>query len=59
MGPQYALISCGAGNPYGHPDEETLITLDTLRIPVYRTDLNGTITLTSDGQTISIETEKE
>lgn len=59
VGPQYALISCGAGNPYGHPDEETLITLDTLRIPVYRTDLNGTITLTSDGQTISIETEKE
>lgn len=51
--PDYAVISCGEGNSYGHPHAETLNTLRTNGVAVYRTDENGTIIATSDGKTIS------
>ena len=38
------VISCGAGNKYGHPHEETLSILRDAGVDVYRTDLLGTIT---------------
>lgn len=41
--PQYALISVGEGNLYGHPAQETLERLETAGAEVYRTDWNGTI----------------
>lgn len=51
--PTYAVISCGEGNSYGHPHAETLNTLRTNGVAVYRTDEDGTIIATSDGKTIS------
>ncbi len=51
--PDYAVISCGEGNSYGHPHAETLNTLRTNGVAVYRTDEDGTIIATSDGKTIS------
>lgn len=56
--PQYAFISCGKGNMYKHPHEETLEKLDARSIPYYRTDLVGNILYTSDGQSIQVRTEK-
>ena len=53
---QYAVIMCGADNDYGHPHRETLAALDTAGIKVYRTDLNGTIIMQSDGHSINIDT---
>lgn len=50
VSPQYAIISCGAGNKYGHPNEKTLETL--CEITVFRTDTDGTICITSDGNSI-------
>lgn len=50
--PEYAVISCGEGNPYGHPHEETLERLQAMGIQVYRTDEQGTITVTSDGKNL-------
>lgn len=58
VNPRYAAISCSADNDYGHPATSTLKTLKALDVTYYRTDLNGTITVTSDGKTISVSTEK-
>lgn len=57
--PQYAIISCGEENGYGHPAEAVLSRLRDAGASVYRTDLHGTIVCTSDGQTVSFTTEKE
>ncbi len=43
--PRLALISVGAGNPFGHPTPSTLATLARHHVPVVRTDLDGTISL--------------
>lgn len=44
--PQTALISVGS-NTYGHPSEETLERLSAIGAALYRTDLNGTLTVTA------------
>lgn len=51
--PFYAVISCGENNSYGHPHAETLNTLRTSGVMVYRTDEAGTIVASSDGKSIS------
>ncbi len=51
--PFYAVISCGEGNSYGHPHAETLNTLRTSGVMVYRTDEAGTIIASTDGRSIS------
>ncbi len=47
--PDIAIISCGLDNAYGHPHEELLLRLQAYGIQVYRTDMDGTITLLLDG----------
>lgn len=58
--PDYAIISVGAGNTYGHPHRETMDLLDskTWKPKVYRTDLNGDIIVRSNGKELSVETSK-
>jgi len=48
--PQYVIISAGEGNSYGHPHEETLERFDDVGAAVLRTDEEGKIEVTSDGQ---------
>ncbi len=40
---EYAVVSCGKDNVYGHPARETLERLDAAGVKTYRTDLSGTI----------------
>ncbi len=56
--PEYAIISAGEGNSYGHPTDDTLSRLRDADVTVYRTDLNGDIYLTSDGQSVYISSDK-
>ncbi len=56
--PTYSIIMAGEGNSYGLPTEETLNKLQNIGSTIYRTDLNGTITVTSDGENIKITTSK-
>ncbi|WP_291574015.1 ComEC/Rec2 family competence protein [Clostridium sp. UBA4548] len=53
VNPTYAVISCGLGNDYGHPDKATLNTLTELKIKSYRTDKQGDIIFASDGKNLS------
>ncbi len=51
--PEFAVISCGKGNSYGHPEEETLSRLEQAEAQIYRTDLNGTVMVSTDGTAIT------
>lgn len=46
--PRLAIISCGKGNRYGHPHEETLERLEKVDIPWFCTKDYGAITVTVD-----------
>lgn len=56
--PKYAIIMAGEGNSYGLPKEKIIKSLEDLGTTIYRTDKNGTIEMTSDGNEIKIKTEK-
>ena len=56
--PTYSIIMAGEGNSYGLPTEETLNKLKNIGSTIYRTDLNGTIEVVSDGEKIQVHTEK-
>jgi competence protein ComEC len=53
--PDYAVISVGADNTYGHPTDEVLARLDGTGVSVFRTDLQGTIVFTSDSKNIKVD----
>ncbi len=50
VSPSVAVISCGKGNDYGHPETEILNRLDKKKITYYRTDLEGSIVFSTDGE---------
>ena len=50
--PGIGVISCEKGNSYGHPHEETLSRLNDADVTVYRTDLEGSIVIFSDGMKV-------
>ena len=51
--PKYAVISCGEGNSYGHPHAEVLNRLRSMGVEVFRTDEQGSIIASSDGENIT------
>ena len=54
--PSVALISAGLGNPYGHPSPDTIDRLEAMGAQVLRTDLDGNLTVTSDGSDLHVST---
>lgn len=56
VSPSAAVISCGRGNDYGFPPEETLARLKRHGVTVYRTDAQNTICATTDGKQITFQT---
>ena len=57
VNPSWAVISCGAGNSYGHPRQDTVELIQEFRVPLFRTDKQGTITAVSHGQGITFDQE--
>lgn len=58
VNPKYAIIEVGKDNPYNFPAKTILNRLDKLNIKTFRTDLNGTIIVESDGNDLTFITEK-
>lgn len=59
VNPQYAIISCGADNSYGHPHNEVIDRLKKNEIDFFVTAQTGDITVTSDGKNISVTTQNK
>ncbi|SNS86022.1 Metal-dependent hydrolase, beta-lactamase superfamily II [Anaerovirgula multivorans] len=57
--PKYAIISVGAHNKYGHPHDEILARLSNAAIDIYRTDTQGLIVITTNGQFYDINVNKK
>ncbi|RLB85295.1 MAG: hypothetical protein DRH26_18420, partial [Deltaproteobacteria bacterium] len=56
--PESVVISCGAGNPYGFPHPDVLERYRKRGYKVFRTDINGALTISSDGIDTNILTCK-
>lgn len=52
--PRIALISAGVDNRYGHPDPEAVARLESAGVEIYRTDLQGTLLVTSDQRELQV-----
>ena len=59
ISPDYAVISCGKGNSYGHPNKKALKEISKYTDEIYRTDLDGTVIFVSDGKDLTINKEKD
>ena len=53
-----ALISVGRDNIYGHPTENVIRRLKNLNCDIYRTDIEGTVIVKGDGDTLRVSCEK-
>ena len=58
VNPKYAIIMVGENNKYNHPNQTILDRLERNNIITYRTDLNGNIVITSDGNEINVEVSR-
>lgn len=56
--PEYAVISVGEGNSYGHPHEEVLSRLRDADVTLYRTDMQGHIIAISNGERVAFTTQR-
>jgi competence protein ComEC len=54
VSPNVALIPVGLDNQYGHPHDEVVQRLRFRAIQIYRTDLDGTIEIISDGESYQV-----
>ena len=58
VNPKYVIVMVGAGNKYDHPYINILDRWTDKGATIYRTDLNGNIVVTSDGNSIDISSSK-
>lgn len=57
--PEICVISCGADNDYGHPHDAALKRIKKHTEEIYRTDICGSVVMTSDGENIDISYENQ
>ena len=58
VNPSICVFSCGLNNDYGHPHSEVLQLMKKLNINIFRTDLQGTIVIGTDGTRFYTASEK-
>lgn len=57
--PEICVISCGEDNSYGHPHKEITKRLPKYTDEIYRTDVCGSIVISSDGKELTVEYENK
>ena len=55
VSPEIAVAQIGKDNSYGHPHQQIIQRLTQRYIVLFRTDINGDITMTSDGNCLKVE----
>jgi competence protein ComEC len=55
VAPQWAVISCGLRNRYGHPRHEVLEALQSAHVRTFSTDLNGAVCFQLDGHAVAAD----
>jgi competence protein ComEC len=55
--PTIAIASAGADNPYGHPARSTMDRLRDVGSSVYRTDIDGTVTIAFEPGRMTVRTQ--
>lgn len=58
VAPEYVMITCGTGNSYGHPHDETIRRLEDAGVKYYRADMCGDVVFTTDGTVLSVKVGK-
>lgn len=58
VAPETVIISVGAGNEYHHPHPSLLKRYGANKYKIHRTDIDGTVTVTSDGNTYTVAKER-
>ena len=58
LSPALSLVSCGAGNRYGHPSAETIARLEQVGSRIERTDLSGDIRCVFEADAIRVTTQR-
>lgn len=56
VSPEYAVVSCAMGNAYGHPHQEAMTAVQSVGARLFRTDMQGNLVASTDGQTITWNT---
>lgn len=56
VAPTFAVISAGFRNPFGHPHPTVLERLQARGVQVLRTDLEGTVSVSTDGRRLQVRT---
>lgn len=59
LSPKLAIISVGAKNSYHHPSDVALNLLSSIHTNIVRTDQKGSVTITTNGKTWSVQTERK
>ncbi len=57
--PEICVVSCGANNDYGHPHDKVMNRIANYTDEVYRTDICGSIVMTSDGVNLGVSYENQ
>jgi competence protein ComEC len=59
VAPREAIISVGRRNRFGHPHPLTLAALAAQGVRLWRTDRDGAVTVTTDGQSLDVSSAAE
>lgn len=57
--PLVVVVSVGEGNNFGHPADDVIERYESMGAHVFRTDLQGSVSISTDGESLSIRTARQ